>query len=100
MRLKAAFVFCLLAGLVVTVAGLAQEGHPLTGVWYGDWGRNATTRYQLTVQMGETQKRMDLLAGSSDDDRNQSAARIAIVIRKTSGSFFKGSGPPGSRSAR
>src|SRR5215813_1590724 len=36
MRLKAAVIFCLLAGLAIAVSGLAQEGHPLTGVWYGD----------------------------------------------------------------
>ena len=51
MRLKAAFVFCLLAGLAVGVAGFAQEGHPLTGIWYGDWGPNATARNSLTIQM-------------------------------------------------
>jgi len=51
MRLKAAFVFCLLAGLVLSVAGFAQEGHPLTGVWYGDWGPNTTERNHLTIQM-------------------------------------------------
>src|SRR5213593_2751204 len=51
MRLKAAFVFCLLAGLAVTAAGLAQEGHPLTGVWYGDWGPTAAQRNHLTIQM-------------------------------------------------
>lgn len=51
MRLKAAFVFCLVAGLFATVVGFAQEGHPLTGVWYGDWGPNATQRNHLTIQM-------------------------------------------------
>jgi hypothetical protein len=51
MRLKAAVVFCLLAGLFVAVVGFAQEGHPLTGVWYGDWGPNATQRNHLTIQM-------------------------------------------------
>jgi len=51
MRLKSCFVFFLLAGLVGTIAGLAQEGHPLTGVWYGDWGPNATQRNHLTIQM-------------------------------------------------
>ena len=51
MRLKAAFDLCLLAGLVMTVAGFAQEGHPLTGIWYGDWGTNATQRNHLTIQM-------------------------------------------------
>ena len=51
MRLRAAFVFCLVAGFVLAIAGFAQEGHPLTGVWYGDWGANATQRNHLTVQM-------------------------------------------------
>jgi hypothetical protein len=51
MRLKSAFVFFLLAGLIGTISGLAQEGHPLTGVWYGDWGPNATQRNHLTIQM-------------------------------------------------
>jgi hypothetical protein len=51
MRLKAAIIFCLLAGLAASVAGSAQEGHPLTGVWYGDWGPNATQRNHLTIQM-------------------------------------------------
>jgi hypothetical protein len=50
MGLKTAAIVCLLAGLVVTV-GFAQEGHPLTGVWYGDWGANATQRHNLTIQM-------------------------------------------------
>ena len=51
MRLKAAFIFCVLAGLALTISGLAQEGHPLTGVWYGDYGVNATQRSHLTIQM-------------------------------------------------
>ena len=51
MRLKAAFVLCLLAGLVLTIAGVAQEGYPLTGVWYGDYGVNTTQRSHLTIEM-------------------------------------------------
>jgi hypothetical protein len=51
MRLKAAFLFCLVAGLVGGVLAVAQEGHPLTGVWYGDWGPDAKQRNHLTVQM-------------------------------------------------
>ena len=51
MRLKAAAVVCLLAGLVMAAGGFAQEGHPLTGIWYGDWGTNATQRNSLTIQM-------------------------------------------------
>jgi hypothetical protein len=51
MRLRAALVCCLLAGLAITVSGLAQEGHPLTGVWYGDYGTTAAQRSHLTIQM-------------------------------------------------
>jgi len=52
MRLRAAFIsICLVAGLVLAISGFAQEGHPLTGVWYGDWGPNATTRNHLTIQL-------------------------------------------------
>ena len=52
MRLKAAVIFCLLAGLAIAVSGLAQEGHPLTGVWYGDYGAaGAANRAHLTIEM-------------------------------------------------
>ena len=32
-------------------AGRAQEGHPLTGTWSGDWGPAASERHHLTVVM-------------------------------------------------
>jgi hypothetical protein len=51
MKLKAAFLICLLAGLALTVTAVAQEGHPLTGVWYGDYGTTATSRSHLTVEL-------------------------------------------------
>ena len=51
MKLKAAFIFCLLAGLVLSLSGFAQEGHPLTGVWYGDYGVGAADRAHLTIEM-------------------------------------------------
>ena len=50
MRLKAACLFCLLVGLSITVAGLAQEGHPLVGTWYGDWGRKLPEAYRAWKQ--------------------------------------------------
>lgn len=49
MRLKAFALFCLLAVFAMTGLSLAQEGHPLTGVWYGDWGPTPTHRNQITV---------------------------------------------------
>lgn len=39
-------IVCLLAVLAYT-----QEGHPLTGTWYGDWGPTSTHRNDVTVIM-------------------------------------------------
>ena len=33
------------------MSAFAQEGHPLTGTWSGDWGPNATQRNHLTFVM-------------------------------------------------
>ena len=67
MRLKAALAFCVLAGLCVGGSGLAQEGHPLTGVWYGDWGPNATQRNHLTIQMQWDGKNVTGIANPGPD---------------------------------
>jgi hypothetical protein len=34
-----------------TIAAWAQEGHPLSGTWHGDWGPNSTTRNHLVMNM-------------------------------------------------
>jgi hypothetical protein len=39
----------LVAYLVVGVH--AQEGHPLVGTWYGDWGPSANQRNDVTIVM-------------------------------------------------
>jgi hypothetical protein len=42
MRLKVLLALALLvAGIPVVTPILAQEGHPLTGSWYGEWGKDA-----------------------------------------------------------
>jgi hypothetical protein len=38
-----------LALLFIAAAALAQEGHPLSGTWSGDWGATATQRNHLTL---------------------------------------------------
>ncbi len=38
-------------GLAITVIAVAQQGHPLTGTWSGDWGPSATERHQITLVM-------------------------------------------------
>lgn len=43
-----------LVGLVLALgafAASAQEGHPLTGTWSGDWGPSATQRTHITMVM-------------------------------------------------
>ncbi|HYR88919.1 MAG TPA: hypothetical protein VE422_32900 [Terriglobia bacterium] len=42
---------CCLASLGIGVSGVAQEGHPLTGTWSGDWGPTITQRNHLTFVM-------------------------------------------------
>ena len=49
MRLRAVYLICLLAGLGMPT--LAQEGHPLTGSWTGDWGPSPTERNNITLVM-------------------------------------------------
>ena len=41
--------FVLAVVLTLTLSAVAQEGHPLTGTWYGDFGMTATQRNDLTV---------------------------------------------------
>lgn len=50
--MKFTHLFFLLA-VILAAAGsaFAQEGHPLTGTWYGDFGMTANQRNDLTVVM-------------------------------------------------
>ena len=48
MRRHAFPLICLLACLGAIVPSRAQEGHPLTGTWTGDWGPSATQRNHVT----------------------------------------------------
>ena len=40
-----------LAFVGMALSGFAQQGHPLTGTWIGDWGTTPTQRTQVTVVM-------------------------------------------------
>lgn len=39
------------AAFMFAASAIAQEGHPLTGTWYGDFGMNSANRNDLTVVM-------------------------------------------------
>jgi hypothetical protein len=45
--------FCLIASVIAlgAASALAQEGHPLTGTWSGDWGPGTTQRTHITMVM-------------------------------------------------
>jgi hypothetical protein len=53
MRRVAAVLACVLVSMLAgsTIALFAQEGHPLTGTWHGDWGTSATQRTHLVFLM-------------------------------------------------
>ena len=45
---------CYLIGALIALGlmpGTAQEGHPLTGTWSGDWGPGAAQRTHITMVM-------------------------------------------------
>ena len=49
LRVRTVLLACLLACLFMAVSAVAQEGYPLTGTWYGDWGPTPTHRNQITL---------------------------------------------------
>jgi hypothetical protein len=51
MRLKAACLFLILIGSMLTMAASAQEGHPMSGTWAGEWGPDKAHRNQVTIIM-------------------------------------------------
>jgi hypothetical protein len=52
MRRKTIFAMILAACLTTgAVALFAQEGHPLSGSWHGDWGTSPTQRTRVFIYM-------------------------------------------------
>lgn len=49
---------CFVLVLAATALLIAQEGHPLTGTWSGDWGPSVSQRTHLTVIMNWDGKRV------------------------------------------
>ena len=45
---------------VLSLAGVsAQEGHPLVGTWYGEWGPSPQERHDVTIIMSWDGKKID-----------------------------------------
>jgi len=52
---------CWMLGCLVLLAGaaLAQEGHPLVGTWYGEWGPTPQDRRDVAIIMTWDGKKID-----------------------------------------
>jgi hypothetical protein len=50
-------LLCAVVALASTA--FAQEGHPLVGTWYGDWGSSPQQRHDVTVVMTWDGKKID-----------------------------------------
>jgi len=57
MRRVVALLAVAMAGF--TFALIAQEGHPLTGTWHGDYGTSATQRTQMVFLMHWDSKKVE-----------------------------------------
>ena len=51
MQKRALCLICLISCIVIVASLSAQEGHPITGTWSGDWGPTASQRNHLTLVM-------------------------------------------------
>jgi hypothetical protein len=76
MRGKAAFLVCVLACLAAAMPVLAQEGHPLTGSWHGNWGPSATQRNPVLLYMKWNSKNIE---GTINPGPNAMPLKIATL---------------------
>ena len=51
MHTKKSVLFTLLAGLALSPLVMAQQGHPLAGIWLGDWGTSDDDRNYVVLEM-------------------------------------------------
>jgi hypothetical protein len=51
MRSRTVAAIYVIACATLTIGLAAQEGHPLTGTWSGDWGATADKRTRITLVM-------------------------------------------------
>jgi hypothetical protein len=58
---------CMLGILTLAGSALAQQGHPLTGAWLGDWGPSATHRNDIRLIMSWDGKAVTGLIGVGPD---------------------------------
>jgi hypothetical protein len=75
MRLKVIFLSLAVLGVLMT-AGFAQEGHPLVGTWYGDYGAPGAQRTQITVVISWDGKNVTGIINPGPDVMNLKVATL------------------------
>ena len=66
--------------LVLATSAVAQEGHPLVGTWYGDWGASPQQRHDVTVVLTWDGKKID---GTIDPGPDAIPFKIATLDSST-----------------
>lgn len=66
-RIKRLPALLLLVASFIAQQSQAQQGHPLTGTWSGDWGSSPTARTQITFVMNWDGKKISGLINPGPD---------------------------------
>jgi hypothetical protein len=74
MRAIAIGLVCAFASLAFVLPLIAQEGHPLTGSWTGNWGSSAQQRNHVLIEMKWTGKE---IVGTVNPGPNASPMKVA-----------------------
>jgi hypothetical protein len=78
MRACALRIVCLPILLVLVFPLFAQEGHPLTGTWTGDWGPNETERTHITLVLKWDGDKVTGVVNPGPDDRTPSNSPTSL----------------------
>ena len=82
MRVKAVWWIGFLMILSLAAGAVAQEGHPMTGTWYGEFGPSAAKRYDLTVIMSWDGKNVSGIINPGPDVVPIKVATLDSTINK------------------
>jgi len=82
MRVKAVWWIGFLMVLSLAASAVAQEGHPMTGTWYGEFGPSAAKRYDLTVIMSWDGKNVSGIINPGPDMVPIKVATLDSTINK------------------
>jgi hypothetical protein len=69
-------VVCLVVCFTLALPALAQEGHPMSGSWVGDWGPTPTQRNRVVVVLDWNGS---AIVGTINPGRNAIPIKVATV---------------------